>query len=538
MITITALTSTSVTFTPGLNHTHFGSPSQITNSYGTLDTRAAVGHINRNIQIVAGANVGWGFRVLVYGYIDPNNITRTGVTSLSGVEFLNGGQANTEYAALHFLNDPNNVTSTVTGCSFVTSQGYSLNLVSSANVTITNNVFFQAQKFIVAVTSMQDYTFTNNLLIDAQVQADMAGADAVNVACYFQYQPINWATDNNVVQNNLCQGSDLNGFILPFVPCQYLGQEAVGFQNNTAGTCTIGFLVNVVPGACLGFEYVKAYSNSIGWLASPQGPMNIQYNGFMLADNGRGMNLRHGFGSFNGDNNTLIIQNSWITAISRPNCSYCYGPSATDCTGNYAMRMMVTTPNGESLPDKFNSGFDVICQPEAYDTKAFLVNVNFDSYRQDYTNNANLSQCSNNVVFIPHPLAHDHTGSHHLTQSPCTNCQSSAYGDFTPEDPSVLGWLGGCGLILCTGKTNYVIQDHDGSFLGYPGTILANNSVLGENEPNCTYNADINGYICNRTDFAVLEYESIAPDFNTRIMWPVNLSYWGGTWTSVTNGYR
>jgi hypothetical protein len=386
---------------------------------------------------------------------------------------------------------------------------------------------------------MQDYTFTNNVLIGALTPADMVGSNgSVNVACYFQYQPINFDTDNNVVQNNLCQGSDLNGFIFPFVPCQYLGQGSVGFQNNTAGTCTTGFLVNVVPGACLGFEWVKAYSNTIGFLASPAGPNNMLYQNFILADNGRGMNLRHGFGSFNGDNNTLVLQNSWITAVSRPNCSYCYGWSATDCSNNYAIRMMVTTPNGEMLPDKFNTGFDVICQPEAYDSKAFLVNVNFDSYRQNYTSNSNLSSCSNNVVFIPHPLAHDHTGSHYLTRSPCTNCDPNAYAYFTPEDPSVLGWLGGCGLILCTGKNNYVVQDNDGAFLGTPGTLLANNSWLGANEPNCTFNSYINGYICNRTDFAVLEYESIAADFNTRIMWPVNVSYWGGAWTSITNGWR
>lgn len=82
------------------------------------------------------------------------------------------------------------------------------------------------------------------------------------------------------------------------------------------------------------------------------------------------------------------------------------------------------------------------------------------------------------------------------------------------------------------------MQDHDGSFLGQPGTLVANNSWIGEGESGCTFNAAINGYICNRDDLAVLQYESIAPDFNLRIMWPVTLNYWGGNWTSVTNGWR
>ena len=46
----------------------------------------------------------------------------------------------------------------------------------------------------------------------------------------------------------------------------------------------------------------------------------------------------------------------------------------------------------------------------------------------------------------------------------------------------------------------------------------------------------MNGYYCTRSDLAVLEYESIAPDHNTRIMWPVSLTF--GNWTTLTNGYR
>jgi len=35
-----------------------------------------------------------------------------------------------------------------------------------------------------------------------------------------------------------------------------------------------------------------------------------------------------------------------------------------------------------------------------------------------------------------------------------------------------------------------------------------------------------------------MEYESIAPDYNKRIMWPVYINYDGGKWRSVTNGWR
>lgn len=162
--------------------------------------------------------------------------------------------------------------------------------------------------------------------------------------------------------------------------------------------------------------------------------------------------------------------------------------------------------------------------------------MTFDNFRQSYT--GNLTSCSNNFVFIPHSGATDLTGSHHLTQTTCNNCDTNSYAYFSPPHNVRLDWFGGCGKLLCTGMNNYIIQDHDGSFLGFAGTLIANNSVIGNAEAGCVANSVMNGHVCQRNDFAVLEYESIAPDFNARIMWPVTLNYWGGNWTSITNGWR
>lgn len=47
----------------------------------------------------------------------------------------------------------------------------------------------------------------------------------------------------------------------------------------------------------------------------------------------------------------------------------------------------------------------------------------------------------------------------------------------------------------------------------------------------------MNSHVCTRSDFAALEYESRAADFQTRIMWPVYLKYDGGSYQTVTNGW-
>lgn len=65
---------------------HYGSPTTtISNSIGVLDTRAAVGHITRNIKIISGADEGWGFQLLIYGYLYNNTILRAGSAVLQGV---------------------------------------------------------------------------------------------------------------------------------------------------------------------------------------------------------------------------------------------------------------------------------------------------------------------------------------------------------------------------------------------------------------------------------------------------------------------
>ena len=130
------------------------------------------------------------------------------------------------------------------------------------------------------------------------------------------------------------------------------------------------------------------------------------------------------------------------------------------------------------------------------------------------------------------------TGSHHLSNTRCNNCSLNAFAFFPRPAPNGNSWFGGCGNIFCTGMNNYLIHDWDGDFLGQPGILLANNSVIGDNSYRCTKIDEMNGHHCQRTDMGVLQYESIAPDFNTRIMWPVYLHYDGAAYTTETNAWR
>lgn len=91
-ITDIDLDTKAVTFTPALEYAHYGdSALTVENQVGTLDTRGAVGHISRNINIRSGDDSGWGYSVLVYGMFDVTT-RRIGTINAYGVEFQQGGQ--------------------------------------------------------------------------------------------------------------------------------------------------------------------------------------------------------------------------------------------------------------------------------------------------------------------------------------------------------------------------------------------------------------------------------------------------------------
>lgn len=65
-MTITTISGNTVTFTPVLAFTHYGAADlTINNSFGTLDTRATVGHVTRNIKFISGPDSGWGYTIVV-----------------------------------------------------------------------------------------------------------------------------------------------------------------------------------------------------------------------------------------------------------------------------------------------------------------------------------------------------------------------------------------------------------------------------------------------------------------------------------------
>lgn len=82
-------------------------------------------------------------------------------------------------------------------------------------------------------------------------------------------------------------------------------------------------------------------------------------------------------------------------------------------------------------------------------------------------------------MFRPNGNAPDLVGSVYSWNTSCNNCDFNAIGRFDAPKRGELGWFGGCGNMLCTGKNNYILEDHTGHLFNQTGVILANNSWLG-----------------------------------------------------------
>lgn len=169
LVTITAVytSNNSVSFTPALNYTHYGASGvTVSNAVGTLDTRAAVGLLTRNIRIMAGDDDGWGFQMIVQGYFDGVKV-RSGSVVLQGVEFVNGGQYDTENTALLIKDTVGTDPITITQSSFHNCKSYCLDITNINNALIRNNVFYNARVKHVRALQLSSFTFNANLMIAA-----------------------------------------------------------------------------------------------------------------------------------------------------------------------------------------------------------------------------------------------------------------------------------------------------------------------------------------------------------------------------------
>ena len=353
MVTILDISGTTITLASALAYSHYGCADSdiLSTTSGTIDTRARVGHLTRNVKIRAGEDAGWGFTVYITQYFENHEpltdltvgVWRNGTATIDGVQFIDGGQLDSTNSPLKFK-DVTELASTVTDSSFMGCKAFCVQIDNSQNVTMINNVFYDAWVFGVEVeemTELKTFVFTNNLIIGVSPRPTVPeGQELVaGFATYKYFSP----DAGNQIENNQIYGA-IHGFALPHIICTEL--ETHTMKNNVAGSCTVGFILNKngQGSMCMAFSYITAFSCHIGQICGPPSVEALQYSNFKMAENSRSVTLKIG-ASEGGHNHVAHFTNSSIHAIARPTCTECY-KMKTFCSNSHAVRLFSASNNG------------------------------------------------------------------------------------------------------------------------------------------------------------------------------------------------
>ena len=205
-----------------------------------------------------------------------------------------------------------------------------------------------------------------------------------------------------------------------------------------------------------------------------------------------------------------MVEDSYFSAIEKDSCPNCYGNEGINCKGMQAITMF-TSIERSIRSNKYDASFSDAFKQAAIDCAAFLNNVTFKNYQHSY-GESGLDNCGANFVFGLPPAASELIASHHLFNATYDNCSDTSMVHF--DDPIKEA---ACGDMVCTGKLNCLVEDHD------TGKVWLPNSQVGEKQENCTFEGVMNGYQCEGSDFMVVETEGIGRD-KSRQTWPVNMS--------------
>ena len=154
-VTIASISGSTVTLNEALQFDHYGAASIDASESGTIDIRAEVVHLTRNIKIVGVNQDRWGAHVVTAHNKDSlfvngklTSVLRRGWAIIDHVEFKNCSQYDTDKAAVRFADisglSSNDVRSKVTNSAIHDGLGIGIMVTSAQDVTVEGNiVWFQ-----------------------------------------------------------------------------------------------------------------------------------------------------------------------------------------------------------------------------------------------------------------------------------------------------------------------------------------------------------------------------------------------------------
>ena len=499
--TITAINGGVITLDQPLNHYHHGAPTVTkTTPYGTLDMRAEVGLLTRNIMIEGTNQDNWGGRV----YIAQITSSR-GRIDLNGVEMINLGQISTKYAGLTFdtvtSSTNNGSSSSIVDSVMRDSNGWQLRVMNSTGVTIQNCIFYNAMSNNVRFEGQNtNIQFTGNLIVGTNTSNQ-----TLESTLYSE------SFTKSSISRNIFAGCSEICLVSKAEDCTQNTTSA--FIANTAHSGLLGWYITEGNTVCNAATNFIAYKLDVG-LMTFSASESVEASNLIITDTRIGMSL-------NTDGYTnktkMSVSDSYIAGASLADSSSAYS-NKIECNNLTGIYIPIAT--NDSVRSQHTSGSSLVAgltgiAPVAIWESTFIVkSVTFANF-----NDAFASDCTNNYLFSSNPSAIDSSALTSLLNLTLVNVNSNNLVSFPVVSPAFEEL---CNGQRCTGAQNLIIKNLDGSLLGSAVSLIPADSATIDQY----YCNDIRtqSYVaCKEIGWVLLAFNNIDANAHSKPLSPVKL---------------
>lgn len=487
-VTITAVQSGTIfTITPALLYDHYGAADRITTkAQRTLDMRAEVSVLNRNVVIKGTSDNNWGCRVLIAGYdnSDVNPVQKIrGFVNLNNVEFNYCGQKDTEHGALDFVGAIEQE-QRVIGCSIRNGLGWGINMDRSQNLFFDNNVISSQTKIGVHLRNSQDVVFQYNVITKVNNRTDYYNIEFFDLIHGFYYNDQRYMKVSNVtIKHNIISSTWWFAWFVPGYDC---AETDSNFFNNTGHSSRAGWFGMKLGKDCMKFSDFIAYHNFDEGFVQRFDLRELIVTRMLLADNDNSIVINGG-DSQGRPFPKVTFSNSEVFGQVLKDCSFCYKTSDTCKTNGLYTSLLEETAFMMSFEENRLPLHNVTDTEFLWGGVQTIDNVEFSEFRTT-------TVCNNNFPIRANNFVQDTSVFVNMTNVKYTNIDYDNtiffFNHTRPKNPSF------CGKRDCTGIYNLIISDNTGGIFGSKMSFFGFNKPAGR-EGNCTFVSKWNGHVCN-----------------------------------------
>jgi len=514
-----------------VSSTHWGAANALTyprtaSTVANVDYRARVALLSRKFTITAETKDNWGCRVYVTQYNGATFQAR-GTAILDSIELKYCGQANATVGAIEFQQLIK--TSGATRSEFknsVVRDSYSwLMIATSSNlVTVDNNFFGKATGGgIVLSGTFQDFKFTKNWVTAVGVAtSNNPDFKYVHWDANFRADGARFTGTSELTENYFsdCGGhcASIGGgdcFGRPNGPWAYSNNLIKNGQNGLS----FGGSGTICAGAS-DWTIYGIYETAVGTASNAQ---IVNVKNFVVLD------AKYGFSLNTGGQEVVSVSltESWIGGHANE-VSF-YTDQGYACDNKIGIIASTSSTRAKTLP---------IWGPTCPWRRQFLEGAWLNVARftkNTYFNWFEEAQCKNNFVVSNNDLAQNSQAIHLFSESTVIGSTVPLDSVFTilPHESSA-SIIKRCGGWDCTGYLNVIFKDLDGTLTGTTvpdaqnGIGLTAFPLLKDVKRNycdaIVRGGDDVGYTCKGRDWAILAFESLDLDRETRVFSPVNVT--------------